>query len=107
MEGLDIMVTKWVLEMRHAKRAARVSCFSFMRIIRRLVPFYGKRSKLKELKLLKSSSYFVSDRAKSPVKCLMYACCICGHRKLISRAVVGVGGLSGICILNTSDAAED
>lgn len=93
MEGLDVMVTKWVLEIHHAKRVARVSCFSFTRIIQRLVPFYGKRSKLKKLKLLKSSSYFVSDRAKSPVKCPMYACCICG---LISRAVVGVGGLSGI-----------
>lgn len=90
------MVTKLVLEMRDAKKVAQVSCFSLKRIIRRLVPFYGKRSKLKELKFLKSSSYFVSDRAKSPVKCPMYACCICGHCGLISCAVVGMGGLSGI-----------
>lgn len=96
MEGLDIMVTKWVLEMCHAKKIARVSCFSFTRIIRRLVPFYGKRSKLKELKLLKSSSYFVTDRVKRPVKCPMHVCCICGRCAPIPRAVVGVGGLSGI-----------
>lgn len=73
MEGLDVMVTKWVLEIHHAKRVARVSSFSFTRIIQRLVPLYGKRSKLKKLELLKSSSYFVSGRAKSPVKCPVYA----------------------------------